>query len=133
MEGTRMSGNTVSRLRDNITPKVNMDGLCRFLRSHHPVKTANAVAAKTKRRVPAKTVSKWLHGENGISASHMFQLAAAYGPDALVAVWGGPVPFWLDDAAMADAKARRKAQIAQLNQEIDALEAKRADTKEVRG
>lgn len=87
-----------------------------FLRSRHPTKTADNVAADTG--VSVNTVKTWLDRASAPNADGYTRLWIAYGPDFLAAMPDKP-PAWLD-------QFRRDREAAHLKSEIAALEAKLA-------
>lgn len=82
-----------------------------FLRSLHPAKTADHVAADTG--VSVNTVAKWLERSSVPGGLAILRLAAAYGPEFLVAVYPS-APAWLRET-------HRQHRIAQLTQQQEAL------------
>jgi len=71
---------------------------------HHPLKTADAVAAETA--IAASTVAKWLDGSIVPGGVSLLRLIATYGPEFLCAVMGQS-PDWL--TAAAPARGRRSS------------------------
>ena len=111
-----MSAPINARARASL-PQPDAAGLARFLYAKHPRNTAKLVARDTG--CGPDTVRNWLGVRNRLSLPHMLALLAAYGPDALKALWPGPVPAWMDDQAIA----REEAELARMH---EALTAKRA-------
>lgn len=101
-----MFGKACTRFR---APAIDFMGLAEFLRKEHPVKTAEFVEARCG--IPAKTVRKWLDGENAPNGPAILTLALAYGPQALSACFIG-APAWLDEASHADMARKLKENIA---------------------
>ena len=92
------------------TPGEMAKRVAQFLRSAHPRKTADAVAADTG--ISTKTISTWLDGSSCPGGFAFARLIAAYGPDFLNAVLPEP-PRWL-------AKARDAQRVLELEASIDA-------------
>jgi hypothetical protein len=65
-----------------------------YLRSKHPVKTAESVAADTGCTVAA--VKRWIYSDSAPSCACLFKLIQAYGPDILAAVL--PPSSWIERA-----------------------------------
>lgn len=101
-----MFGKTCPRFR---APAIDFAGLADFLRKEHPAKTAEGVEARCG--IPAKTVRKWIEGENAPNGFAILTLALAYGPQVLSACLVG-APYWLDAAARLEMAERLKEQIA---------------------
>lgn len=83
-----------------------------FLRSIHPVKTTESVAAETG--ISSSTVAKWLERSSVPGGLAILRLAAAYGPEFLVAVYP-KAPAWLRDS-------HRRYRIEQIERQQEALE-----------
>lgn len=97
---------------------VDWKGLTAFLRATHPSKTAASVSAATG--LPAETVKKWLAGEAAPSGSAMLSLICAYGPDLIHAAVPR-APIWLSAAARAQRRDLIAAQLADLQNQMNAL------------
>lgn len=97
----------------------------RALRTRHPQKTADHVAAALG--APARTVEKWLAGESMPSAIWLGPLLMAYGPSLFAEVLGTP-PAWLAEAARAERQAELEAEHARIMRELDALRGSRVAT-----
>lgn len=89
-----------------------------FLRSRHPAKTADNVAAETG--IPFGTIAKWLERSSPPGTVAILRLAAAYGPEFLLAAYP-KAPAWLDAAARAQRLAALDAQLAALEAERSEL------------
>lgn len=89
-----------------------------FLRARHPSKTADNISAETG--INAGTVSKWLERASVPGGIAILRLAAAYGPEFLLAAYP-KAPAWLDAAARAQRLAALDAQLAALQDERDSL------------
>lgn len=122
-----MPTKSFSRTRDAAVPKPvsqlpeaglaggDVEALADFLRAAHPFDTAWKAAQVL--RVPEKTVRNWLYGLNGPSLANVLRIAAAYGPDALAALYPASVPDFLKSAC-------RDAEIKRLEFERVAIEAR---------
>lgn len=88
--------------------------LCRFLRSVHPAKTAERVAADTG--VPVATVARWMEREGSPSAPALLRLASVYGTEVLHAV--APELPWLAVAVKVTRAATLRGALAQVETEI---------------
>lgn len=88
--------------------------LCRFLRSIHPAKTAERVAADTG--LPITTVARWMEREGSPSAPALLRLASVYGPDVLAAV--APELPWLAVAVKVTRAATLRGALAEVEAEI---------------
>src|SRR6185295_17804437 len=82
-----------------------------FLRARHPVKTADNISAETG--IGAWTIAKWLERASVPGGIAILRLAAAYGPEFLLAAYP-KAPAWLDAAARAQRLAALDAQLAAL-------------------
>lgn len=92
------------------------DRVVAYLRSRHPAKTAEHVAAESG--VGVDTVQKWLDRGSMPSGLALCMLIGAYGPDFLrVAL--PKTPAWLDRAA-------REERLASIQAQIDVLKAEEA-------
>ena len=111
-----MSGTKVARKRDQLIPKVNIEGLAAHLRSRHPVNTATMVSAKTG--IPEKTVRNWLNQENELRAVHLLVLVGAYQDPAIFsAAWPDDwieVPRFLSEAEYVAERDRLQAEFDRL-------------------
>lgn len=92
--------------------------LRRFLRSAHPGKTAEGVAART--RIKSETVAHWLKGYGRPGFVSTLRLIGAYGPDLLAALLASP-PAWLDHAAQAEQLRELGEQAADVARRLEAL------------
>jgi hypothetical protein len=88
-----------------------------FLRTRHPVKTADNVAADTG--IPVNTIKTWLQRGSAPDAEGYTLLWLAYGPEFLAVLADGRAPQWL-------LAARREHEAALLKAEIEALKLKLA-------
>ncbi len=95
----------------------SVERLTAFLRSQHPIKTADSVSARTG--VKAETVQKWLDQGCAPSLTAVLAIVMAYGPEALATVLGDRAPAWLS-------AAHREAEAARIDLEIEELKARRA-------
>jgi hypothetical protein len=86
-----------------------------FLRSRHPLKTAESVAAESG--VPRETVASWLKGAARPSGSHFVRLVSAYGPELLAATMRSP-PGWLVAAERAERRKALEARLAAVRCEL---------------
>lgn len=87
-----------------------------FLRSRHPVRTAECVAAETN--LKAETIQKILDRVSMPSGVTLIYLVGAYGPEFLAAAMGDRAPQWLTVAG-------QDAELARLDAEMAALKARR--------
>ncbi|KMO18882.1 hypothetical protein QR78_14285 [Methylobacterium indicum] len=83
----------------------------------YPSRTADCVAADTS--LKAETIQKIIDRASVPNGLTMIVLAAAYGPEFLVACMGDKVPAWLSTA-------HREAEAARIDREIEDLKARRA-------
>ncbi|MEM1149219.1 MAG: hypothetical protein AAGI03_01480 [Pseudomonadota bacterium] len=112
-----MSGTNRTRNRDQLIPKVNIEGLARHLRRLHPVNTATMVSARTS--IPEKTVRNWLNQSNELRAVHLFVLVGAYeDPSIFSAAWPSE---WMDVPRFL-VEAEYVAERDRLQSELDRLE-----------
>lgn len=97
--------------RDSRFIKPDPEAVVAFLRTRHPIKTAEAVEAETG--VPAHTVKHWL--ERGVLPSflHCMALIGAYGPEFLVAALPRH-PRWLQEVWRAEKVRRLEEEFASL-------------------
>lgn len=89
-----------------------------FLRSRHPLKTADNVAADTG--LPLNTVKTWLQRSSAPDAEGYTQLWIAYGPAFLAALPDKP-PAWLEDIRRTQEAASLKAEIAALEMKLSGV------------
>lgn len=119
----RQSGGHLTDKSAEISAQLVGHRLCAFLRRQHPSKTVERVAADTG--IAPATVAKWIEREGSPSVPALIRLAAAYGPDVLLAI--APELSWLATAAHL---TRRAA----LQRALDDVEADAADVfKQLRG
>lgn len=101
------------------------DRLVAYLRRLHPVKTAEAVAARCRGQISAAQVRKWLNRGSQPSGAALLWLATCYGPSLLVACFGpcpatcGGRPDWLDVAMSAEKEEQLGRRLAALRAELD--------------
>ena len=110
-----MFGKECPRFR---APAIDFTGLAEFLRKEHPTKTAEFVEARCG--IPAKTVRKWMDGENAPNGAAILTLALYYGPQVLAACFRG-APSWLDAAARVEMAAKLKSEIAERERQLSDL------------
>lgn len=106
-----------------------LERLGEHLRALHPVKTAEAVAARCRGQVSVEQARKWLALKAQPSGAALLWLATCYGPGLLVALFGPSpasseaVPGWLAAAMRAqrvdDLGRRLVALRAELDGEIE--------------
>lgn len=87
-----------------------------FLTKIYPTKTAECVAADTG--IPSVTIAKWLERTSAPKTASFVKLFCAYGPGFLACVPKTP-PAWLDAAARAHEQAALRAQIADLQAQLE--------------
>ena len=111
----RQSSVSRTQLGANATPDVAAR-IAMFLRSVHPTKTADNVAADTG--IPAKTVAKYLDRGSAPGALAFCRLMQAYGAPFACAAMENP-PAWLNAAAREDDQRRLRAEIAALEAKLN--------------
>lgn len=87
-----------------------------FLRTKHPVKTAEHVAAETG--ISAPTVARWLDRGSAPNLWATLQLVGAYGAEVICALMDQP-PASLALAARAERRTRLLAEITDLEARLD--------------
>jgi|GEM_PF-2150127 len=90
-----------------------------FLRTQHPAKTAESVAAETGLGIDR--IRKWLERGSKPSCAACFVMIAVYGPEFLSAVMDRP-PAWIATAARAARREELRAEIADLESRLAAEE-----------
>ena len=103
----------------HIEPKTFGERVEKFLRTRHPVKTADHVASLAG--CSRAQVSKWLEGTSAPGGLALVRLIAAYGPQFILAVMGEHAPRWLDDAHRAQKIQELEAGQARIEEELRAL------------
>lgn len=102
----------------DVSPTTVGSRVVHFLRARHPSKTADNIAAETG--LVAGTVAKWLERSSVPGGIAILRLAAAYGPEFLLAAYP-KAPEWLDAAARAHRIAALDVKLAELQSEREAL------------
>jgi hypothetical protein len=89
-----------------------------FLKSRHPLKTADCVAGETG--ISAKTISQWLCGNSKPGWHHTLALIGAYGPEFLAAVCPRS-RIWIEPARKLEELRHLELERVRLNQRIKEL------------
>lgn len=118
---TRLSSRGLSPMSEtkNLkTEKSRIDFALDFLRSKHPLKTAQCVAAETG--ISFKTVHSWLCGNSKPGWHHTLALIGAYGPEFLAAVCPQS-RVWIEPARKLEELRQLEMERVRLNQRIKEL------------
>ena len=99
--------------------RINLEGLARFLRARHPIKTAANVEAETG--IPSDSVRKWLNGQAQPNGAAVIAMVCAYGPELLHATVRG-APDWLSATVRERAMRELEAKIAEQQARLEELE-----------
>lgn len=94
-----------------------------FLRTQHPLKTAQCVEAETN--ISANTVRKWLEQGNSPSGSAYDALVCRYGADFLCAVHPEHAGAWFAAVARQQRQVRLERRAADLRRELAELQESR--------
>lgn len=92
---------------------------CRLFRRHHPVKTADAVAARLG--APSRTVENWMSGVAAPSLAWFVRIVDAYGPQVLAEVMPESCG-WLAAAVRIERRAQLEAEQRRIEREMAALD-----------
>ena len=92
---------------------------CRLFRRVHPVKTADAVAARLG--APVRTVENWMSGVSAPSLGWFVKILDVYGPGVLAEVMPGPCE-WLSAAVRVERRAQLEAEQRRIEREMAALD-----------
>ncbi|MGW9822264.1 DNA-binding transcriptional regulator YiaG [Methylorubrum extorquens] len=126
----KASGKTMGKTGQACAKVSQVDGrtlaerVSAFLRSQHPLKTAQCVEAETN--ISANTVRKWLEQGNAPSGSAYDALVCRYGADFLCAVHPEHAGAWFADVARQQRQQRLERKAAALLRQIDDLREGRA-------
>lgn len=98
--------------------------VCTFLRSQHPLKTAQCVEAEIA--VSAHTVRKWLEQGNAPSGPAYDALVRRYGAPFLCAVHPEQADEWFAEVARMQEQLHLEARAADIRQQLNDLRTGRA-------
>lgn len=124
----RVSGIPMSASRDKratvVAPRSTIaERVCAFLRSVHPTKTAENVAADIG--ISPRTIRALFERDSAPGAVAFAAMVSAYGPEFVAAVVPGC--GWAAAAAREARREKIAAEIAALQSEIEALSGERAE------
>lgn len=92
---------------------------CRLFRRHHPVKTAEAVAARIGAR--PRTVENWMSGVAAPSLAWFVRIVDAYGPQVLAELMPERCG-WLAAALRTERQAQLEVEQRRIERELAALD-----------